>query len=142
MTTSSADAIWEGGLKGGNGRYTASSGAFSGAYGFSTRFEGAKGTNPEELIAAALASCLSMALAAGLEGAGKPATRIATRAACTIDKTDGGFRITTLKLKVRGVVPGMDQGAFRDAAEDAKRGCPVSQLLQGNVEMELDAQLE
>jgi osmotically inducible protein OsmC len=142
MTTSTAEAIWEGGLKSGNGRFSAGSGAFSGAYSFGTRFEGAKGTNPEELIAAAHAACLSMALAAGLEGAGKPATRITTSAACTIAKADGGFRIATMKLTVRGVVPGMDQGTFRNAAEEAKRGCPVSLVMEGNAEMELDAQLE
>ena len=142
MTTSKAEAIWEGGLRGGNGRFSAGSGAFSGAYSFATRFEGAKGTTPEELIAAAHAACLSMALAAALEGAGKPPTRITTSAACTIAMADGGFRITTMKLTVRGVVPGMDQGAFRDAAEEAKRGCPVSQALEGNADVELDAQLE
>lgn len=142
MTTSRAEAIWEGDLKGGNGRFSADSGAFSGAFSFATRFEGEQGTTPEELIAAAFASCLSMALAAGLHGAGKPARRITTNAACVMAKADGGFRITTMKLKVRGIVPGMEQGAFRDAAEEAKRGCPVSQALQGNVEMELDAQLE
>jgi osmotically inducible protein OsmC len=142
MTTSKAEAIWEGGLKGGNGRFAAGSGAFSGAYSFSTRFEGARGTNPEELLAAAHAACLGMALTGGLEAAGKPPTRITTNAACTIDKVDGGFRITTMKLEVRGVVPGMDKAAFRDAAETAMRGCAVSQALQGNVKTELDAQLE
>ncbi len=142
MTTSRAEAIWDGGLKGGNGRFSAASGAFAGAYSFATRFEDAKGTNPEELIAAALASCLSMALAGSLEAAGTPPTRITTSAACTVEKAAGGFRITTMKLTVRGAVPGIDQGAFREAAEGAKNGCPVSQALQGNVEMELDAQLE
>ena len=142
MTTSKAEAVWEGGLKGGKGRFAAASGAFSGAHTYPTRFESAPGTNPEELIAAAHAACLSMALSGGLEAAGTPATRITTRAACTIDKVDGGFRITRIRLEVRGVVPGIQAGAFRQAAEQAKQGCPVSQALQGNVEMELDAQLE
>ena len=142
MTTSKAEAVWEGGLKGGKGHFHAGSGTFGGSYSFATRFEGAHGTTPEELIAAAHASCLSMALSAGLEAAGTPATRITTSAACVVAKADGGFRITTMKLTVRGVVPGVEQGAFRDAAEEARRGCPVSQALQGNVEMELDAKLE
>lgn len=142
MTTSNAQATWEGGLKGGNGRFAAGSGAFSGSYSYPTRFEGAKGTNPEELIAAAHASCLSMALAGSLEAAGKPPTRITTRAACTIDKVEGGFRITKMRLEVRAVVPGADQAAFQKAAQDAKEGCPVSRALSGNVAVELDAKLE
>ena len=142
MTTSKAEAVWEGGLKGGKGHFHAGSGTFGGSYSFATRFEGAHGTTPEELIAAAHASCLSMALSAGLEAAGTPATRITTSAACVVAKADGGFRIATMKLTVRGVVPGMDQGTFRSAAEEAKRGCPVSLVMEGNAEMELDAQLE
>jgi len=142
MPTSKAEAVWEGGLKTGKGRFQAASGAFSGPYTFATRFENAKGTNPEELIAAAHASCLSMALSLGLEAAGTPATRITTVAECTIGKVDAGFRITGMKLTVRGVVPGVDAAAFKRAAEDAKNGCPVSQALKNNVPMELDAGLE
>ena len=142
MTTSKAEAVWEGGLRTGKGRFQAGSGAFSGAYSFTTRFEGAKGTNPEELIAAAHAACLSMALSAGLEAAGTPATRITTTAACTITKVDAGFRITRMQLTVRGVVPGVDAAGFRKAAGDAANGCPVSQALMNNVPMELDAALE
>jgi len=142
MTTSKAEATWEGGLKGGKGRFAAASGAFAGAHSFSTRFEGAKGTNPEELLAAAHAACFSMALSGGLEAQGKIPTRITATAACTVDKVEGGFRITTMKLTVRGVVPGIDQAAFRDAADAAAKGCPISQALDGNVKVELDAQLE
>lgn len=142
MTTSKASAAWEGGLKGGKGQFSAGSGAFSGAYSFPTRFESAKGTNPEELIAAAHAACLSMALAGALEAAGKMPTRITTNAAATIDKVEGGFKITRIKLEVRGVVPGMDQAGFREAAQSAKTGCPVSRALENNVELELDAKLE
>lgn len=141
-TTSAATAIWEGKLKDGNGTFKAGSGAFSGAYTFATRFAGAKGTNPEELIAAAHAACFSMALSAGLEKAGKPATRVETRAQCTIDSVDGASKITTIALSVRGKVPGVDPGAFRKAAEDAKAGCPVSKALQGNVTITLEATLE
>src|SRR5947209_3402413 len=83
MPTSQAAATWEGKLKDGKGSFKAGSGAFSGPYSFATRFEGKKGTNPEELMAAAHAACFSMALAAGLEKAGKPATRVQTDGACT-----------------------------------------------------------
>jgi lipoyl-dependent peroxiredoxin len=141
MPTSTASAVWEGGLKSGRGTFTAASGSFQGDYSFPTRFEGAKGTNPEELIAAAHAACLSMALSAGLERAGTPPTRISTKASCTIDKVGDGFKITRMQLEVRGQVPGVDQAGFAKAAESAKDGCPVSQALKGNVPMELDARL-
>ena len=141
MTTSQASAVWEGRLRDGRGHFTAGSGAFAGDYSFRTRFEGAKGTNPEELIAAAHAACLSMALAADLDRAGTPATKISTSASCTIDKVGDGFRITRMRLEVRGEVPGLADDAFRAAAESAKEGCPVSAALQGNVQMELDARL-
>jgi lipoyl-dependent peroxiredoxin len=141
LPTSTATAAWEGGLRAGRGHFSAASGAFGGDYSFRTRFEGATGTNPEELIAAAHAACLSMALAAGLEAAKTPATRISTKAACTIDKVGDGFRITRMRLEVRGEVPGLEDAAFKSAAEKAKEGCPVSQALKGNVPMELDARL-
>ena len=142
MTTSSASATWEGGLKSGRGTFQAGSGAFQGAYSFPTRFESAKGTNPEELIAAAHAACLSMALSAGLEKAGTPATRVTTRASCTIDMVGGGPKITTMKLEVRGKVSGITPEAFAKAAEEAKNGCPVSGALKGNVTFVLEAKLE
>jgi lipoyl-dependent peroxiredoxin len=142
MPTSSASAVWEGGLRGGKGHFKAGSGVFEGDYSFLTRFEGAKGTNPEELIAAAHAACLSMALSAGLEKAGTPPTRISTKASCTVERLGDGFKITRMRLEVRGKVPGVDQAGFAKAAEDAKKGCPVSGALQGNVQFELDAKLE
>ena len=141
MPTSTASAVWEGGLKSGRGRFNAASGAFQGEYSFTTRFEGAKGTNPEELLAAAEAACFSMALSLGLERAGTPPTRISTTASCTIDKVGEGFKITRMRLETRGQVPGVDQAAFAKAAESAKEGCPLSQALKGNVAMELDARL-
>jgi osmotically inducible protein OsmC len=141
VPTSTASAVWEGGLRTGKGRFTAASGAFSGDYSFPTRFEGAKGTNPEELIASAHAACLSMALSAGLEAAKTPPTRISTTASCTIEKVGDGFRLTRMRLEVRGQVPGIDDAAFKAAAEKAKEGCPISQALKGNVPMELDARL-
>ena len=142
MTTSSAEGIWEGGLKGGNGTFSAGSGAFKGAYSFGTRFEGAQGTNPEELLAAAHAACFSMALSAGLEAAGTPATRVTTKASATIDKANGGFRITGIKLETRGVVPGIDEAKFRQAAQEAGKGCPISQALANNLKIEVEARLE
>lgn len=142
MPTSTSEATWEGGLKGGKGSFRAASGAFEGQYSFATRFGGEKGTSPEELIAAAHAACLSMALSAALEQAGTPATRVTTRAECTVEKVGDGFRITRMKLRLRGQVPGMDAAAFGKAAAAAKDGCPVSNALKGNVQMELDAALE
>jgi lipoyl-dependent peroxiredoxin len=142
MPTSSASAVWEGVLRTGRGHFKAGSGAFEGDYSFATRFENARGTNPEELIAAAHAACLSMALSAGLEKSGTPATRINTKASCTVEKVGDGFKITKMRLEVRGKVPGVDQSGFAAAAEAAKKGCPVSTALQGNVQFELDAKLE
>ena len=141
MTTSTASAIWQGGLKAGSGTFQAGSGSFHGSYSFPTRFEGAKGTNPEELLAAAHAACLSMALSAGLEKEGTPPQSVTTTAVCTMEMVGGGFRITTMKLMVRGRVPGLDQVAFARAAEAAKEGCPVSNVFKGNIKMELDALL-
>ncbi|MGD2217805.1 MAG: OsmC family peroxiredoxin [Gemmatimonadales bacterium] len=141
MPTSSANAVWKGGLKEGKGEFSAGSGAFAGAYSFPTRFEGTPGTNPEELIAAAHAACLSMALAAGLERAGTPPQSITTTAHCSLEKLEEGFRITRMRLVVQGKVPGMDGAAFKEAAEAAKNGCPVSNALKRNVEFELEAAL-
>ena len=142
MPTRKASAVWEGGLRGGKGSFKAESGQVGGNYGFGSRFEQAPGSNPEELIAAAHAACLSMALSAGLERAGKTPTRIATEAACTVEKVGEAFKITKMRLVVRGKVPGLDQAGFAKAAEDAKNGCPVSGALKGNVAFELDATLE
>jgi lipoyl-dependent peroxiredoxin len=141
MPTSTASATWEGGLRQGRGHFTAGSRAFEADYSFRTRFEGAQGTNPEELIAAAHAACFSMALSAGLEAAGTPPTRVSTTARCTVEKVGDGFKITKMRLETRGEVPGLDQAGFAKAAEAAKQGCPVSGALQGNVQLELDARL-
>jgi osmotically inducible protein OsmC len=142
MPTSNATAVWEGKLRDGRGNFKAGSGVFSGTYSFPTRFEGAKGTNPEELLAAAHAACLSMALSAGLEKAGTPATRIETTAACTLEMVSGTPRITKMDLKVRGKVVGIDQAAFAKAAEQEKARCPVSNALSGIPTITLDAKLE
>ena len=142
MPTSSATAIWNGKLKDGNGQFEAASGAFKGAYTFATRFEGKKGTNPEELIAAAHAACFSMFLSSLLEKGGTPATRITTKATSTLEVGSAGPKIVRMRLETRGVVPGMDAAAFAKAAAAAKDGCPVSGALKGNVAFELDARLE
>ena len=141
MPTRNASATWEGGLKGGKGNFKAESGV-SGAYSFGSRFENAKQSNPEELLAAALASCYSMALSVGLEKNGTPPTRIATSVGCTIDKVGEGFKITKMHLTVRGKVPNVDAATFDKLAQATKDGCPVSQVFKGNVPMTLEARLE
>jgi lipoyl-dependent peroxiredoxin len=140
MPTRTASASWKGGLRGGNGSFKGQTG-LSGTYNFGSRFENAAGSNPEELLAAAEAACYSMALSAGLERNGTPATSVDTTAKCTIDKVGEGFKITTMRLEVRAVVPGIDQAKFRQLAEATKDSCPVSQAIKGNVQIELDAKL-
>jgi osmotically inducible protein OsmC len=139
-----AHATWEGDLRTGRGRFDLeSSGAIRGQeVTFASRFEEEAGgkTSPEELIAAAHATCISMALANGLAQQGHAPTRLETEAVCTLDQTDAGFRITSMRLSVRGEVDGIDQDAFRAAAEEAKAGCPVSNAL-GHVDISLEAAL-
>ncbi|MHB1223202.1 MAG: OsmC family peroxiredoxin [Gemmatimonadaceae bacterium] len=141
MPTRNATAIWKGGLRGGNGSFNGESGVVSGAYSFGSRFESAAGSNPEELLAAAEAACFSMALSLGLEQAGFAPESVETHAACTIEQQGGGFTITTMALKVRASVPGIDQARFQEIAEQTKEGCPVSKVMHGNVKMEMDAAL-
>ena len=141
MRASRATAVWEGKLRDGAGRFKAGGGAFGGAYSFGTRFGEASGTNPEELIAAAHAACFSMALAADLEKAGTPATRIETDATCTLDFIEGVPTITRMELVVRGTVSGLDQARFAAAAEGAKKGCPVSRALKGIADVRVEARL-
>lgn len=132
-----ASAVWEGGLKDGKGRISTDSGVLSDTqYSFSTRFEEGKGTNPEELIAAAHAGCFSMALSGQLGNAGMTAESINTTAAVTLEKTEAGFTITAVHLDVTAKIPGADQQAFETAANNAKAGCPVSRLLNAQITME------
>jgi osmotically inducible protein OsmC len=134
-------AVWRGGLKDGKGTVSTDSGVLSNTqYSFSTRFEDGKGTNPEELIAAAHAGCFSMALSAQLGSAGMTAEQIQTTASVSLDKTDGGFAITAVHLDVRAKIPGADKQAFETAANNAKSGCPVSKVLNATITM--DAKLE
>lgn len=141
MPTRTASAVWEAGLRTGKGTMRMATGAFSGAYTFASRFEEGAGTSPEELIAAAHAGCLAMALSGGLEMAGTPPERIEATAACTVEKVGDAFRITRMAITVRGKVPGITAEQFAAAAEGAKNGCPVSNALKGNVEITVDASL-
>jgi osmotically inducible protein OsmC len=140
---SKANAVWEGSLSQGGGRVTPGSGAFGEQeVTWASRTERSAGkTSPEELIAAAHASCFAMALSAGLSGGGHPPERLEVSAEVTFD-TDDGPKITTSELTVHAVVPGIDEAEFQKAAEGAKEGCPVSGALKGNVEFVLNATLE
>ena len=136
----SASAVWRGGLKDGKGTVSTESGVLSSTpYNFRMRFEDEKGTNPEELIAAAHAACFSMALSAQLGNAGMTAESIETTAIVTLDKVGDGFSVTSSHLKTAVKIPGADQAAFQTAANNAKAGCPISKLL--NTQITLDATL-
>jgi lipoyl-dependent peroxiredoxin len=142
-TEKTANATWEGTLAEGSGRVSLGSGAVTDlAVTWKDRAEGGDGTSPEELIAGAHASCVLMALAAGLARAGTPPTRLESEAKTTFDQVGEGFAITKIELTIRGEVDGMDDDAFRQAAEGAKENCPVSQALKGNVEITVDAALD
>jgi len=136
----SASAVWKGGLKDGTGTVSSESGALSNLpYNFRMRFENEKGTNPEELIAAAHSACFSMALSKILEDAGMKAESISTKATVTLEQSGGGFAVTSSALETRVKIPNADQAAFQKAAETAKSGCPISKLL--NAAITLDAAL-
>jgi len=136
-----ASAVWQGGLKDGKGTISTASGVLENTqYSFSTRFEEGKGTNPEELIAAAHAGCFSMALSGQLGNAGLTAESINTTATVTLEKTDAGFTVTRVHLDVTARIPGAEQQAFETAANNAKAGCPISRLLKAEITM--DAKLE
>jgi lipoyl-dependent peroxiredoxin len=140
MPIRKSTAIWEGGLKEGKGRMRLGSGAFEGEYTFASRFEQGKGTNPEELIAAAHAGCFSMALAGSLANAGFKPKRIATTAQVTLETTPAGPKITRIDLFTEAAVPDILPNVFAAQAESAKKTCPVSQALEA-VEITLQAQL-
>ena len=137
-----ASAVWEGDLKSGKGSVSTESGALKQTqYSFSTRFENGVGTNPEELIAAAHAGCFSMALSAGLGKAGTPPKRVHTTAKLNFEKTAAGFSVTRIDLTTEADVPGIEEAAFHQQAEDAKRNCPISRLLAPGTEITLSAKL-
>ncbi|MEP7002014.1 MAG: OsmC family peroxiredoxin [bacterium] len=140
MPTRTATAQWLGGLKGGSGSFKGQTG-LGGSYSFGSRFQDEVGSNPEELLAAAEAACYSMALSGGLEKAGFAPTSVDTSAACTVEKVGEAFKITTMKLTVKVVAPGLDDAQFQAIAAATKEGCPVSSALKGNVQIELTASL-
>jgi lipoyl-dependent peroxiredoxin len=136
-----ASAVWTGGLKDGKGTISSDSGVLADTqYSFSTRFEDGKGTNPEELIAAAHAGCFSMALSAQLGTIGLTPARISTSASVSLEKLSDGFAITAVHLVVKASVPGADAAQFETATNNAKAGCPVSKVLKATITM--DATLE
>lgn len=141
MITRTASAVWEGNLAKGKGQVKFGSGAFEGAYSFTSRFgDGSGGTNPEELIGAAHAGCFSMAFSHTLAEAGFTPTRVATKAAVKMDKVGDGFKIVRIELTTEADVPGIDEATFMEYAQAAKTGCPVSQAL-ASVEITLNATL-
>jgi osmotically inducible protein OsmC len=141
MPTRTADASWEGSLTEGNGTMRMASGAYEGPYSFTSRFEEGEGTNPEELIAAAHAGCFSMALSGELGKAGYDPESVESEAIVHLEKEGEGFAIKRIELRTRARVPGISDEQFQEAAEGAKKGCPVSQALAAVESIELDAQL-
>ena len=135
-----AKAVWHGTGRAGNGNLSTDSGVLSNTpYSFKTRFESEKGTNPEELIAAAHAGCFTMALAFGLQAAGFNPTELSTEAAVSLEPEGKGFRISRSALTLRAKVPNLDATKFDEMAQDAEKNCPVSKVL--NAEIALDAKL-
>jgi osmotically inducible protein OsmC len=140
MSTRHASAIWEGNLIEGHGKMKLGSGAYEGPYTFKSRFEDGDGTNPEELIGAAHAGCFSMALSHGIAEAGFKPKSVKTSAEVTLAKAADGFRIESIHLTCKAEIPGLDETKFKEYAEGAKKGCPVSKALTG-VKITLDAKL-
>jgi osmotically inducible protein OsmC len=132
-----AKAAWQGTGKDGTGQLSTDSGVLSSTpYSFKTRFENEKGTNPEELIAAAHAGCFTMALAFQLQGAGFTPTELVTEAAVSLDKDGDGFKISKSHLTLRANVPGIEQAKFEELARAAEKNCPVSKVLNAEISME------
>jgi osmotically inducible protein OsmC len=135
-----AQAVWRGTGRDGAGQLSSDSGVLAQTpYSYKTRFENEKGTNPEELIAAAHAGCFTMALAFGMQRAGLTPTELATEAAVTLEQDGGGFRISRSALTLRAKVPNLDEARFNELAKDAEQNCPVSKVLKA--EITLDAKL-
>src|SRR5688572_649741 len=142
MPTRSARADWRGEFKRGGGSVSTETGVLDSPYNFSGRFESGTGTNPEELLGAAHASCFTMALSVGLSQAGTPPESLATDAKVTVAQVDGGFGITKIELSVTGKVPGLDADGFAAAAQGAKAGCPLSKALASVPEITLQTNFE
>jgi osmotically inducible protein OsmC len=130
-------ATWQGGLRDGKGAISTESGALKDyPYGFASRFEGQRGSNPEELIAAAHASCFTMALSLMLGEAKLTAERMTTKAEVTLEQVEGGYAITAVHLTLNAKIPGADKSTFEKLAAQAKAGCPVSKLLKANITLD------
>lgn len=142
MPTRSAKADWQGEFKRGGGNVSTASGAVDSQYNFGGRFESGAGTNPEELLGAAHASCFTMALSVGLSQAGSPPESLATEAKVTVDQVGEGFEITKIALSVTGKVPGLDAAGFEEAAKGAKANCPLSKALASVPEITLETSFE
>ena len=141
MPKRTAEARWEGSLQDGNGTMRMATGSYQGPYSFQSRFEEGDGTNPEELIAAAHAGCFSMALSAELGNAGHDPESVETEATVHLDKVEDGFAIKRIELRTRVTAPGVPESDFEQAAEAAKKGCPVSLALAAVETIDLDAEL-
>jgi osmotically inducible protein OsmC len=141
MPVRKANAVWEGDLKSGNGNMQLAGGAYNGAYSFASRFEEGTGTNPEELIAAAHSGCFSMFLANVLAQAGHTPRSVRTTANVHLGRNDTGPAVTRIELQSVADVPGLDDAAFQQHAENAKQNCPISKLLKNGAEIVLDARL-
>jgi osmotically inducible protein OsmC len=129
MPTRKASAVWNGGLKGGNGSFKGESG-FGAAYNFGSRFENGAGSNPEELLAMAEAACFSMALSGALEKNGTPSATVETSAGCTVEKVEVGFGVTKIDLTVKVSGAKLDQATFDRIVQETKNGCPISKALK------------
>ncbi len=140
MSVRYAEAVWEGSLKEGIGKMQLGSGAYKGNYSYASRFEEREGSNPEELVGAALAGCFSMALSSDLGKMGFTPTRIKTKAQVHLERVEGKATITKIELKTDALVPGIDELSFLKKAEEAKIGCPISRALSA-VEITLNARL-
>jgi osmotically inducible protein OsmC len=141
-TEKTARVVWEGDLMSGSGRVSTGSGVLSDeSVTWSARAEDVEGVSPEELIAAAHATCVSMALSHALAEQGHAPARLETQATTTFDRTEDGFRLTTIKLAIEGEVEGIDGVVFLETAEAARDNCPVSKALEGNVEISVEATL-
>ena len=141
MPERTSEARWNGDLRSGSGRMRLGSGAFEGAYSYSSRFENGTGTNPEELIAAAHAGCFTMATASGLTKAGFKPESLNTKATVHLTPGAGGFAITRIDLDIEGDVPGIDEAKFLEVAQGAKANCPVSKALAAIPEITLNTRL-
>jgi osmotically inducible protein OsmC len=136
----SGSAVWRGGIKDGRGAISTETGALKAyPYGFSSRFEGQPGTNPEELLGAAHAGCFTMALSLILSQAKLTAEQMDTKADVTLEQVEGGYAITAVHLTLKAKIPGADKATFEDLTNKAKAGCPVSKLFK--TEITLDASL-